>query len=168
MDIHLGRGNANKLMNRCLYQLSQSINLKIHSIDGGSLRNAIPRESVAKVVIPSSATTDFDSQLQSLAQTLKAEYQTTDPQIQLLWEANSAVETVASPQFTKQLLRSIYACPNGIYRMSPDIDDLVQTSNNLARVLVANGNYEILCLTAKLSRQMKKWTKRQLSVVYSN
>ena len=49
--------------------------------------------------------------------------------------------------FQKRLIQSIYACPNGIYRMSPDIKDLVQTSNNLARVLVKDGKFEILCLT---------------------
>jgi dipeptidase D len=55
--------------------------------------------------------------------------------------------SVLPADFQKALLSALYACPNGIYRMSPDIKDLVQTSNNLARVLVKDGEYKVLCLT---------------------
>ncbi len=147
MDIHKGRANANKLMNRLLFGLHKNIDLGIHSIDGGSLRNAIPRESFAVVAIKEEDGGAFNNYIETFANTLQAEYNTTDPENTVILEYHDEVVTVMSKDFQGKLLRSIYACPNGIYRMSPDIEDLVQTSNNLARVAVQNGAYKILCLT---------------------
>ncbi|MEM9820195.1 MAG: aminoacyl-histidine dipeptidase [Bacteroidota bacterium] len=147
MDIHLGRGNANKLMNRCLYRLDQKLNLRIHSIDGGGLRNAIPRESFAMVAIAENEVELFEQLMEQIRTIFHQEYRTTDADCQLLVEPTTDFSKVFDQAFQKKLLQVIYACPNGIYRMSPDIDQLVQTSNNLARVEVKNGQYQILCLT---------------------
>ena len=147
MDIHLGRANANKLMNRFLFEAQQNIKLRIHSIDGGSLRNAIPRESFADILVKMEEEAALMKFTKQFEKTIIAEYQTTDPEIQLLVEKSAPVNTMLSRAFQKKLLQSIYACPNGIYRMSPDIKGLVQTSNNVARVLVKDGKYQILCLT---------------------
>ena len=143
MDIHRGRANANKLMNRLLFQLQSYI--EIASIDGGSLRNAIPRESVAVVCVTDKA--KLEKEVKALEQVLKAEYQTTDPNLMVSLENCELPTIVLETQFQKQLLYSLYACPVGIYRMSPDIEGLVQTSNNLARVIVKDGNYQFQCLT---------------------
>jgi len=148
MDIHKGLGNANKLMNRLLHQAAEEFGLRIAEIDGGSLRNAIPRESFAEVGIPTSNEEGFTYFIETETATLKAEYRSTDPDLEVILEASTAGSGNYLPvEFQGQLLRAIYACPNGIYRMSPEIEDLVQTSNNLARVLVKNGEYKILCLT---------------------
>ncbi len=147
MDIHLGRGNANKLMNRLLLNAQRSLGVMIAEIDGGSLRNAIPRESFSIVAVSAEKVESFKKMLNDYHATIKAEYNTTDPNITLLFEESAAVQTVADNNFVKSLLSAVYACPNGIYRMSPDIKDLVQTSNNLARVLLKNGEYKVLCLT---------------------
>ncbi|MBL7713602.1 MAG: aminoacyl-histidine dipeptidase [Chitinophagaceae bacterium] len=145
-DIHLGRGNANKLMNRVLYTL-QEHNISISSIDGGSLRNAIPRESVALITADKAKNDALHTLFTALAATLKAEYATTDPQLELLIEDATMPEKVMAAAFQNKILRALYACPNGIYRMSPDIKGLVQSSNNLARVLIKDGSYSIQCLT---------------------
>jgi dipeptidase D len=145
MDIHLGRGNANKLINTLLYAAGKQFVIHISSIDGGGLRNAIPRESVA--VLTSPEADGLAAFIAEQAAILKTEHATTDPDLEVVFEATDTPEKVLDYAFQKALLRSIYACPNGIYRMSPDVDGLVQTSNNLARVLVKDGNYEILCLT---------------------
>jgi len=147
MDIHLGRGNANKLMNRLLAQLSKELNPLVTTLDGGGLRNAIPRESLMIVSVPSSEQSQLKELVNNFRTVLKAEYSTTDPEIEVTLESQDKAARAAAPDFMMQLLRAAYACPNGIYRMSPDIDDLVQTSNNLARVLLQEGRYEILCLT---------------------
>jgi dipeptidase D len=147
MDIHLGRGNANKLMNRLLYRANQKVGLKIASIDGGSLRNAIPRESFAEVVIPPKAEADFRNIIASLSAEFTSEYATTDPELKVSLEAIVTPSGLMGEDFQSDFLRAIYACPNGIYRMSPDIPGLVQTSNNLARVSVVDGVYKVLCLT---------------------
>lgn len=147
MDIHRGRGNANKLMNRLLHQASEKFGLKINAIDGGSLRNAIPRESFAQVAVPAAQENAFREFLNEQAQVLKTEYATTDPNLELLQEPVATPEKVLSADFQHKLLRALYACPNGIYRMSPDIEHLVQTSNNVARVLVKDGSCTVQCLT---------------------
>lgn len=146
-DIHLGRGNANKIMNRILLQLSRKGDVVIAGIDGGSLRNAIPRESVAIVVADEAMAAKIKAQVAALDAMLKAEYKVTDPAITVGIEPAELPAMVMDKSFAYQLLRAIYACPNGIYRMSPEIAGLVQTSNNLARVLVQDGSYSLQCLT---------------------
>lgn len=147
MDIHLGRGNANKLINRFLYELASQTELHIHGIDGGGLRNAIPRESSAKISVLSTDKEALQTVVIDFNNILAAEFGTTDPEALLTAEAIDSAGPALDLAFQAKLLKSIYACPNGIYRMSPDIEGLVQTSNNLARVLVEDGHYQILCLT---------------------
>jgi len=150
MDIHKGFGNANKLMNRILYALRNDI--KIQQIDGGGLRNAIPRESFARFL----SEKDVESEIVEISKAIISEYNITDPNFNIELKRTGEGTKHISTDFQKQLLRSVYACPNGIYRMSPDIDGLVQTSNNLARVLVKDGEYQILCLT-RSSVESEKW-----------
>jgi dipeptidase D len=146
MDIHKGRGNANKLMNRVLYA-ANSFGIRIVSIDGGSLRNAIPRESVVVLAVAESQAKAFVSFVNEQAAILKQEHQTTDPKLSLTITETNAPMDVLAQSFQDTLLRVVYVCTNGIYRMSPDIEGLVQTSNNVARVLVKDGQYSIQCLT---------------------
>jgi len=147
MDIHRGRGNANKLINRLLFLSAQKLALRVASIDAGGLRNAIPRESFAVVTVNQSQVADFKALIASETKILQAEYATTDPRLEVVMEPVEGPASVLSADFQGKILRAVWACPNGIFRMSPDIDDLVQTSNNLARVRVAEGNYKVLCLT---------------------
>jgi dipeptidase D len=147
MEIHKGRGNANKLMNRLLLQLSNELSISLASIDGGGLRNAIPRESVAEVVVHNGKAEDLKSIVASYLETVKAEYSYTDPDLTITVESVDTPALVMTSDCQYKLLRSIYACPNGIYRMSPDIPGLVQSSNNIARVLVKDGSYAVQCLT---------------------
>ncbi|MBC5991270.1 aminoacyl-histidine dipeptidase [Pontibacter cellulosilyticus] len=147
MDIHLGRGNANKLMNRVLSQAAEQFGVRVANIDGGGLRNAIPRESVAEVAVPADKEADFKAFVEEQKAILKKEHNTTDPNLQVILDSIETPAQVATSDFNGKLLRVLYTCPNGIYRMSPDIEHLVQTSNNVARVLVKDGEFTILCLT---------------------
>jgi dipeptidase D len=147
MDIHRGRGNANKIMNRILLSLNQKLEIEISSIDGGSLRNAIPRESVSEFTISETKISDLTEIVKNFEKVLKEEHSTTDPNLNLTLEKTESKGQVLNAEFQNKLLRTIYACPNGIYRMSPDIAALVQTSNNIARVVVKDGSYQIQCLT---------------------
>lgn len=147
MDIHKGRANANKLMNRILLSASEKFSLQVNTIDGGGLRNAIPRESFAVIAIPSKEGTDFINHVKGLEKILQAEYQSTDPKLNIGIEKAESPATVTETGFQFTVLRAIAACPNGIYRMSPEINGLVQTSNNVARVLIKDGSFSILCLT---------------------
>jgi dipeptidase D len=147
MDIHKGRGNANKLMNRLLFTLDKEFQIRIGSIDGGSLRNAIPRESVSVIMVSEGNKEKLTSAVNTFSSVVKSEYQITDPKLEISIETCEAPGSVLERQFQTKLLRSVYACPVGIYRMSPDIPDLVQTSNNVARVIVKDGSFQVQCLT---------------------
>ncbi len=147
MDIYKGRGNANKLINRVLLCAADQFTVRVSVIDGGGLRNAIPRESFTDVAIAADQADAFVAFLKGEEQVLKNEYQITDPCLNIGIEKIDTPQTVLEPAFQFNILRTITACPNGIYRMSPAITGLVQTSNNLARVLVKDGAFTILCLT---------------------
>lgn len=147
MDIHKGLGNANKLMNRILSELNEVGSVRVASIDGGSLRNAIPRESFAELAIESGSKSAIDSRLKELIAEISAEYKTTDPKLDIAFEAADLPSKVMSIEAQTGLMNTTFAIHSGIFRMSPDISDLVQTSNNLARIQVGNGEIEILCLT---------------------
>ena len=147
VDIHKGRGNANKLMNRCLLILAEAYKIEIATIDGGSLRNAIPRESVADIVVAENTIDQVKNEIEHYKHVLQAEYKTTDPHIHISIEKIDMPTQVIPRLLQYKLLRCIYACPNGIYRMSPDIAGLVQSSNNVSRILVKAGTYSLQCLT---------------------
>ena len=139
VDIHKGRGNANKLMNRCLIMLEKEYKIEIAAIEGGSLRNAIPRESVADIVVSKNKIDSIKKEIEDYKSILQEEYSTTDPNISISIETIEPPTQVLPYDFQYKLLRTIYACPNGIYRMSPDIAGLVQSSNNISRIVVKDG-----------------------------
>ncbi len=147
VDIYKGRANANKLMNRLLYEMSLVSDFSIASIDGGSLRNAIPRESVAEIFVQEADSDNVKKIIARYNDIFKAEYHATDPNLIVVVEKSGEKLKVLSREFQQKFLRAMYACPNGIYRMSPGIEGLVQTSNNIARVLVKEGSYVIQCLS---------------------
>ena len=146
MDIHKGLANANKLMNRVLLEALDHVDLRVAEIQGGGLRNAIPRESRTTVVFAESDRDALVAALTASGATLQAEYATTDPELVLEWSAADLPAFVLGEDDQYALLLAIQTCPVGIHRMSPDIPGLVQTSNNLARVAVADGAVEIQCL----------------------
>lgn len=166
MDIHKGRANANKLMNRFLYALSLEYKIDIVAIEGGSLRNAIPRESVADIMIDEKHIEPLKKEVVEFQNVLQSEYGTTDPNIQISIEAIDTPTQVLPYDFQYQLLRCIYACPNGIYRMSPDIAGLVQSSNNVSRIEVKDGAYSIQCLTRSSVDSEKTDLKMAITSVF--
>lgn len=147
MDIIKGLGNANKLMNRILFQSSDKFNFRISEINGGGLRNAIPRESEAVVTVDAAQKEGFLTATNSLIKTIEEEYKSLEPRLNVEITAINAPEKVMETRAQEKLIKTIYAAHNGVYRMSPEIEGLVETSNNVARVLVKNGKIEVLCLT---------------------
>ena len=147
MDIHRGYGNANKIMNRLLYG-AFDFEIKIVSINGGSLRNAIPRESNVVLVVPQSKKDAFENKVKEISKEIKNEYKTMDAGLEIILKPcdKSASKTMDTPSQIN-LLKAIYAAHNGVYRMSPDMDDLTETSNNIAKVTVENGQITIENLT---------------------
>ena len=148
MDIHKGLGNANKIMNRLLFDGFENFGLQISEISGGSLRNAIPRESVAKVIIAAIYDEAFVFDMQEIINEIKAEFKTMEPNLTIeIVKSETTPAKVMDLGVQEGLLRAIYAAHNGVYRMSTDMADLVETSNNIARVIVKDGEISIQNLT---------------------
>ncbi len=141
MDIHLGRANANKLMNRLLWGVLENFDAYIAEIDGGSLRNAIPRESVAVLAVK--YVDGFKEHIEEMAEKLKDEYRATDPDMKIEVRDVATPASVMEPRFQSLLVRGVYAIPNDVHRMSPDIPGLTETSTNLSRVVVKDGMIKI-------------------------
>lgn len=147
MDIDKGLGNANKIMNRLLFDSFENFGLQISEINGGSLRNAIPRESVAKVIISQIFDEAFVFDMQEVINDIKAEYKTTEPNLNITIEKGELPAKVMDLGVQEGLIRALYTAHNGVYRMSADMENLVETSNNIARVIVKDGQLHIGCLT---------------------
>jgi dipeptidase D len=147
MDIDKGLGNANKIMNRLLFDSFENFGLQISEINGGSLRNAIPRESVAKVIISDIFDEAFVFDMQEVINDIKTEYKTTEPNLKITIEKGDLPAKIMDLGVQEGLIRAIYAAHNGVYRMSADMENLVETSNNIARVIVKDGELHIGCLT---------------------
>jgi dipeptidase D len=155
MDIHKGRGNANKIMNRLLHAAKKSISIQLYRVNGGSLRNAIPRESTALVVVPEAQKLLFLAFFDIYTTVLKEENQTVEPGLQFLISECPLPETVMADADFVKIVNALYAVPNGVYRMSPDIDGLVEASSNLARVIIQDGRF----VTQSLQRSSVESTK---------
>jgi len=147
VDIHLGRANANKLMNRILFALTQKAHIYICSIQGGSLRNAIPRESVAIFKANDADKSRIEEVINQLTDICKGEFSATDPNLNIEWHEVAGEHECADNGFIQTFLRCIYACPDGIYRMTPGIEGLVQSSNNISKVTLADGKFQVQNLT---------------------
>jgi len=148
MDIHKGLGNANKIMNRLLFDGFDNFGLQIASIQGGSLRNAIPRESVAKVIIAEVYDEAFVFDMQQIVNEIKKELKSTEPNLEIGFEKMEVTPSKVMPSIAQfYFVRAMYTAHNGVYRMSADFDNLVETSNNIAKVDLANGQLSVQCLT---------------------
>ncbi len=147
MDIHKGFGNANKIMNRLLFDGFENFGLQIHEINGGSLRNAIPRESVAKVIVAPIFDEAYLFDMQEIIKDITLEYKDTEPNLSIEIAKSDLPLEVMDLGVQEGLIRALYAAQNGVYRMSATMENLVETSNNIARVVVKDGQIMVGCLT---------------------
>jgi dipeptidase D len=129
-------GNANKIMNRLMYGCEE-YNLQIVDINGGSLRNAIPRESFATIAVSPTYLEEFESRVKYL----KTEFSIQDPSLNIQIEATSQAGGAMSLEDTKKTTLAIYACHNGVFRYSRAIEGLVETSSSLARIIIKDGEF---------------------------
>ncbi|QOD60588.1 aminoacyl-histidine dipeptidase [Polaribacter haliotis] len=155
MDIIKGLGNANKIMNRILFDGFTNFGLRVSEINGGSLRNAIPRESFAIVTVDAISKEAFLLETKLLVNTIKEEFATIEPNLTVEITKINAPEKVLELGVQEGFIKAIYAALNGVYRMSPDIDGLVETSNNIARIIVKEGSIKVGCLTRSSSESNK-------------
>ena len=151
VQIHEELGNANKIMNRLMFNC-EHFNLQIVDINGGSLRNAIPRESFATIT----ASADYVAEFNSRAAAIKAEYLMQDGNLNIAIEETTPFNEAVSLDDTKKITTTIYACHHGVFRMSRAIEGLVETSSSLARVIVKDGEFVTQSLQ-RSSLESGKW-----------
>ena len=155
MDIIKGRANANKLMNRILYGADKAYGLRISSIDGGSLRNAIPRESVAMVAVAPNQAAAFEAHVADLWRTFQEEFKAIEPDLKVSIEKSSLNQGFLPKDVQTKFVNAIYSLQNGVYRMNPEIPALVETSSSLARIKVDSGEILLQALQRSSNESMK-------------
>lgn len=146
IDINLGRGNSNKLLFRFLKTNTQELGIRIASINGGSLRNAIPRESFAIITIPSDNEAKLIDAVKKAASIYRAEIIEKDPDLQINADAVSMPASVIDECVQERLINVVLAYPNGAVRMIDSMPDIVETSNNLAIIKTENGKISVITL----------------------
>lgn len=146
IDIPLYRGNANKILFRLFKKTAKEYGISIAEVEGGSLRNAIPREAHALITISKGNEEAFLKYMKDYEAIVQNEYSSVDPDLKITAEAATGVEKVMDAGAQEAFINAVHACPNGVIRMSNDMEGLVETSTNLAVVNVKDGSAETLSL----------------------
>ena len=142
VDIALGRANSNKIMFRFLMQAEADFGIRLAEAGGGDLRNAIPRESYSIILVPEIKEAEFKEFVEGYEKMYKAEFVDTEPDLTFACKKTEIPDKVLKESDQYRIIRSVYACPDGVQRMSQAVKGLVETSNNLAIVKCAGGNFE--------------------------
>lgn len=164
VDIHLGRGNANKLLARFLASASSELSLHLVEFVGGTLRNAIPREGYAIVACPHEQLEQLTGAYQEFITLIQHELGKVEPNIVGLQQETDA-DQVMSEQTSKQVIATLNACPNGVVRMSDDIDGIVESSLNLGVVTTQQDSVSLLILIRSLIDSGRRYTESMVASV---
>jgi dipeptidase D len=167
VDIHLERGNSNKILNRMLWYGFNNTGLRLSAIDGGSLRNAIPRESMAIITLPAEKVSDFEKFVNEFRVTVINEFKNVETDLTVLFEKTETPKSWIDYSTTKNLLNAIYATPNGVIRVSQDMKGLVETSTNLAIVKSQDNMVVVQCLLRSSVDSAKQDLENMFAGVYT-
>jgi dipeptidase D len=166
VDIALGRANANKLLYRFLMHAETDFGLRLAETSGGDLRNAIPRESFAIVLVPEIKTHEFEKFIKEYDKIFKAEFMETEPDLSFSCEKVPLPARVMNPGDQYRIIRAVFICPHGVQRMSQAMKGLVETSNNLAIVRCKDGKFEAYNLTRSSVDSAKVATAWKIAAVF--
>ncbi|WP_423187556.1 aminoacyl-histidine dipeptidase [Alishewanella sp. d11] len=150
VNIHLGRGNANKLLARFLVEQASELDFKVSEIAGGSLRNAIPREAEVVITLAADKRALLEEKAAAYQALLQQELSATEPALKLAVTETILPAQVMSTESQQCLLNLINVCPNGVMRMSDDIAGVVETSLNLGVITTQGDSVQVLCLIRSL------------------
>lgn len=144
LEIHVGLGNAIKILTRLIWEYRKKNNIAVASFDGGNKHNAIPREAFAVVVVPNRDKQKLEDFVATFNTMVKAENATKEPNLVVSAEAHALPEFIIENKVVVQLLNTLYALPHGVIKMSADIEGLVETSTNLAVVTTREDSFLIV------------------------
>jgi dipeptidase D len=133
-DIHKGYGNAVKIMNRLLWEASQTVGIRLIDFNGGNLRNAIAREAFASIAVPVNSLENFEKLFAKISQEIKNELSIVEASLAIEVQEVASHAKVMVSEYQDALLNSLYSCPHGVISWSQSIPNFVETSTNLAAV----------------------------------
>ncbi len=165
-QIELGRGNANKLMNLFLKDIVRNYEARLASINGGSLRNAIPRESFAVVAIPEQLVDDLLDLVKEYEKLFRKEFSGIEESISFKAEKTNMPKTLIPVEVQDDLINAVEGCPNGVISMLADFPDTVESSLNLAMVQSSPEKVEVKLLVRSSSESRKAWVCSSVESVF--
>ncbi len=165
VNIHEGRGNALKILNRLIYQVNKEIPVEINSFDGGDKHNAIPREAVVKVVVNSGNVGTLKEWFDKAIKEIRFEFKSVEKDITINIIKSEGVPKVLDEKSQKTLLSLLFALPHGPLAMSREIKHLVETSNNVASIKCHEDNAEVHCSSRSSNDAALKATLDKLAAI---
>jgi dipeptidase D len=166
VDIALGRANSNKLMFRFLMQAESDFGIRLAEASGGNLRNAIPRESFSVLLVQSAKAKAFEKFVKKYEKMYREEFSDTEPDLSFTCKKCDAPSKVMVKADQYKIIRAVFACPNGVQRMSQAMPGLVETSNNMAIVNVSKGNFQVHNLCRSSVNTSKEATAWKIAAVF--
>lgn len=166
-DIHLQRANAIKLLFRFLKDAVANYEARLASVEGGSLRNAIPREAFAIITVPAEGKDEVMDLVADYEDLFIREYDGVEDNISLTAEDVTCPKTEFPEDVQDFLIHAVTACPHGVYRMIPEMPDVVETSNNLAMIRTEEKQIVLFCLTRSSVESRKEELKQMIQSVFS-
>lgn len=170
-DIHLQRANANKLLFRFLKDAVANYEARLAYVEGGSLRNSIPREAEAIITIPAEGYDDVMNLVDDYETLFVTEYQGIEDAISLTAEQVECPKTEMPEEVQDFLIHAITVCPHGVYRMMSEMPDIVETSNNLAMIQMKQQGEEevvsVFCLTRSAVESRKNELREMIQSAFS-
>lgn len=164
-DIHLGLGNANKLLARFLAGHAEELSLKLIDFHGGTLRNAIPREANIVFAIPADKAGQLDAVKAKFEALLKTELAIAEKNLKIELIDTTTDKKVFTADCQERLINLLNAMPNGVIRMSDDVEGVVETSLNVGVVSIVDDKVEILCLIRSLIDSGKTYVVSMLTAL---
>ncbi len=155
-EIHKGYGNSVKIMNRLLWILAEQYGISIINFDGGNLRNAIPREAFSTITIKSKSSTGLNKSVEEFYSTLKDEFGALEPELKVTVNPSELPSNVMDKEYQNRLISALSACPHGAIGWSKEMDNLVETSSNLASVKFLENNIIKIITTQRSSVESAK------------
>lgn len=168
VDIHLGRGNANKMLVRFLKKAFEHFDLSLVELQGGSLRNAIPREATAQVMVPSDQMDDLKKMVSDFELLYNKEYAGIEEGIKLeLKPLSETPDTIVPQDIAESVIQAVEACQNGVITYLSEFPGTVEASSNLAFISLGKGNLEVKFLTRSSSETRKEMVASSIESVFS-
>jgi dipeptidase D len=167
LEINEGRGNANKLLARIVHDLLIEFDSQLASFEGGNMRNAIPREAHAVLVFNLEDMDGLEDYMKEYEAQLNDEYAPIESGITLSIEEVTLPTAVVPSEIQDNMINVLMACQNGVMRMIPTVPDTVETSSNLAIVIIADGKAEVRILARSSCDTMKDFLADSLTACFA-